>query len=445
MEVNISNLVHIDRRLRRASLWLRIDIVLLMALVLGLIAVTVESSRGEPPPSAWLVAVPFAILCLALFALARPLRYAYRGAATVLLVVGVLSACLTTSGIFALLRAQVTQRETTQDGAILGSILPISVVLVVIALSWPILVGIYLTFRLHGQQLAHLEVSPVQCIRYETANPLITYSPERLLNAGILLLLPLSLPVLAFLVAIGPLFTAILLVAAAVAAWRLWPLARRRWQAGAREARQRDKRPPSLLLRSFQDDLLLLKPPWYRRGRQWVFEELLTGQLWCLGPVIAIGRPGEHLPPVGAARDYFTDDTWQTAAEQMVIASRTIAMIVGTTEGLGWEIRRIHNLGMLSKLMLVFPPVSAEQSADRWSGFCAHIEELEAASWLSAAPPKRLLLVVFPVVGEPVMLTVDDRRDPQAYQLAIAAAIQILSTREGSGSSSTNSTMHGVS
>ena len=186
-------------------------------------------------------------------------------------------------------------------------------------------------------------------------------------------------------------------------------------------------RPPVLLLRSFKDDMLRLKPPWFRRnrGKSWSFEELLTGQLWCQGPVIAIGRPGEAAPPIGAARDYFSGEKWQAEAERLARDADTIVMLVGVTEGLGWEMRRIQDLQMLSKLILVFPPVIHAESLPRWSTFCRHVAGLPMADSLASLPSPNLLMVVFPDTSEFVAFTVADRRDPQAYQLGLGAAIQM--------------------
>lgn len=40
-------------------------------------------------------------------------------------------------------------------------------------------------------------------------------------------------------------------------------------------------------------------------------EEILCKRLSLVGLCIAIGAPGDNLPPLGAARGYFADDEWQ--------------------------------------------------------------------------------------------------------------------------------------
>jgi len=74
-----------------------------------------------------------------------------------------------------------------------------------------------------------------------------------------------------------------------------------------------DDRPPVLYLRSFNDDSLRiwlnpLSSPSARfdlvtsmpRRR---FEEMITWQLWKVGPVFAVSQPDQHGQPVGAARE----------------------------------------------------------------------------------------------------------------------------------------------
>ena len=76
-----------------------------------------------------------------------------------------------------------------------------------------------------------------------------------------------------------------------------------------------------LYLPSFDDDTALVYAPvastrWYapvlpQRVR---FEELV--EAWTFNEaaqVVAIGRPGERRPSLGAGRSYWTDETWQEA------------------------------------------------------------------------------------------------------------------------------------
>jgi hypothetical protein len=207
-----------------------------------------------------------------------------------------------------------------------------------------------------------------------------------------------------------------------------WDRAKRLRQMTAEEVRRHDKRPPALLLRSFKDDMLKLKPPLLggKIIKENSFEEIIAEQLWVRGPVIAIGRPGEKIPPVGAARSYYTDDEWQAQAEKMAAESKIIAMIVGTTEGLGWEVRRISNLNILRKLFLIFPPIPANESTERWTIFLTHIDNVRLTEEFKIVSAKNLMMISFFDNEKLIVFSAKERRDPLAYHLALAASTQLL-------------------
>jgi hypothetical protein len=175
----------------------------------------------------------------------------------------------------------------------------------------------------------------------------------------------------------------------------------------------RDDRPPVLLLRSFGDDMIHLV------GEQWrSFEEILTKQLWQIGPVVAIGRPGEPLPPLGAAREYVSNEAWQERLKELTDAAQLIVLIPGRTEGIRWEIRRILSVGKLSRAVIVVPPLSDEEIVARISEFGS---ELSDASVLDGAPLDRLLMLLFPDGREPVGL-IGRHRMTRYYSEAIVFA-----------------------
>jgi hypothetical protein len=79
----------------------------------------------------------------------------------------------------------------------------------------------------------------------------------------------------------------------------------------ANEAMCRDPRPPVLYLRPFAADSRDLRNIDYFPKNTIFFEtaeQALTRLLNSVGPVVAIGRPGEVLPTLGAARAYLADD-----------------------------------------------------------------------------------------------------------------------------------------
>jgi hypothetical protein len=60
-----------------------------------------------------------------------------------------------------------------------------------------------------------------------------------------------------------------------------------------------------------------------------------------IGPVIAIGRPNELLPSLGAARFYVGHDRWQETVAAILRVSQLVVWTTGTTDGLRWELSHI--------------------------------------------------------------------------------------------------------
>jgi TM2 domain-containing membrane protein YozV len=109
-----------------------------------------------------------------------------------------------------------------------------------------------------------------------------------------------------------------------------------------------DPRPPVVYLRSFEaDNEILLRPKgFWNRAALVCFDYMATFSpeqelaefLQHVGPVIAIGRPGEALPELGAARLYVSDDDWKAKVADMMTRSRLLIIRTGDTRNLRWEI-----------------------------------------------------------------------------------------------------------
>ena len=83
---------------------------------------------------------------------------------------------------------------------------------------------------------------------------------------------------------------------------------------------------PVLYLRSFEDDQRAA-----RLKGQLTEEEHLASVLSQIGPFVAVGRPGEALPTVGASRVYLGDDQWQPTVESLLRGSRLVIIRTGRT------------------------------------------------------------------------------------------------------------------
>ncbi|HYK13092.1 MAG TPA: TM2 domain-containing protein, partial [Burkholderiales bacterium] len=111
-----------------------------------------------------------------------------------------------------------------------------------------------------------------------------------------------------------------------------------------------DPRPPVVYLRSFEaDSEIVVRPPgFWNRAVTVIFdymmmfspEQELEEVLNRVGPVIAIGKPGEPLPELGAARLYVSDADWKAKVTDMIARSRLVVIRTGSTPNLQWEIEQ---------------------------------------------------------------------------------------------------------
>lgn len=193
----------------------------------------------------------------------------------------------------------------------------------------------------------------------------------------------------------------------------LW-LYRRSLQHEARSAAQamaEDPRPPVLYLRSFQDDGRMLVTDQGGAAAEKLLgaltptsaEEELAGTLERVGPVVAIGKPGEPLPELGAARLYVGHDVWQAEVNALMRQAALVVVRVGTSPGVLWEINQALEHLPRERLVLVMlgnAPLAPE-IADRLAAVLG--EALPAAlpapppPWWGGSPNRRFgALVCFP-------------------------------------------------
>jgi hypothetical protein len=138
---------------------------------------------------------------------------------------------------------------------------------------------------------------------------------------------------------------------------------------------QADLRPTILLLRTFLDDCKVVRGS-SDDPRLVTLEECLCWKFNKLGPVVAVGRPGEGLPPLGAARFWVEDHQWRDVVNDIALESQYIVLIMGSLptpshepSGLHWEIRRALQDDVREKLILIIPPISDEELKERWEQY----------------------------------------------------------------------------
>jgi hypothetical protein len=210
----------------------------------------------------------------------------------------------------------------------------------------------------------------------------------------------------------------------------LYRRARRRALLPAAELGKKNPRPPVLYLRSFHDDEIKMRAR-AANGRSNLervlsirFEEVITDHLWRYGPVVAIGRPGEQLPPLGAARDYVSDEHWQQKVEQLMLAASLIVIVLGRTEGLAWELGKLIELRLVRKLVVLFPPISVGELHLRWDALRVHAEHAGLAVPHSIElQGTRAIVFVAPQRAHAI---VSKKADDWTYETVLDAAAELV-------------------
>ncbi|MFE9851434.1 hypothetical protein ACFYPN_21945 [Streptomyces sp. NPDC005576] len=82
-------------------------------------------------------------------------------------------------------------------------------------------------------------------------------------------------------------------------------------------------------------------------------EEQLAQALESVAPMVAVGRPGERLPLVGARRLYLPIDDWQDTVRDLMGRARLVMMAVGLGPGLLWEFSEATRLLPAKRLVLL--------------------------------------------------------------------------------------------
>lgn len=208
-------------------------------------------------------------------------------------------------------------------------------------------------------------------------------------------------------------------------------IAMKRINQEAQETRGRE----ILLLRSFVDDNRRLRARRLDRAsvidrlclRRWErFEEVIAAALSSIGPVTALGRPGQRLPPaLGAVRQQFAMEAWQDGVRKMIIESALVCMIVGRTESLVLEMREIKRLGALHRTLFFIPPCGRREQRRRLALLSGEL----GIPWnrmVRATRGRDALLIVQNADPERALIFTGRAPDDIGYEVATRAAAQLL-------------------
>ncbi|WP_344646987.1 hypothetical protein [Cryptosporangium japonicum] len=114
-----------------------------------------------------------------------------------------------------------------------------------------------------------------------------------------------------------------------------------------------------LYLRSFGSDDAAARPNAAPVSTLWVRgrteEEELARVFERAGRVVAVARPGEDVPHVGAYRYAIADADWQFEVRRLMSAARLVVLALGSTAGLRWELERAFESLPPERLVLLIP------------------------------------------------------------------------------------------
>lgn len=125
-----------------------------------------------------------------------------------------------------------------------------------------------------------------------------------------------------------------------------------------------DERPPVVFLRAFRADEAhvpanphgLLPRLAIRPGAARTLDEIVLDIASPIGPVIAIGRPDEELPPLGAARIYAAGQDWREIVTQLCDSAVLVIICLDASEGVNWEYAELLRRGHEQKTVLLTSP-----------------------------------------------------------------------------------------
>lgn len=193
--------------------------------------------------------------------------------------------------------------------------------------------------------------------------------------------------------------------------------------------------PHTLLLRNFTDDLVTLTARRLDRAnivdaimlrRKESFEEIEAAFLAKYGHPYAVGRPGERLPPaLGATRLYFSDSEWQGRVLSLAADARLVAVTVGRSPWLIWEMQYLLKQGLLPKTVFLLPPVGSAEARRRLAMLAAVLGCPPAL--LDAAGTGRDVIAVCVPRGCPPHVVVAATADDLSYDLALEDCVEALS------------------
>ena len=145
-----------------------------------------------------------------------------------------------------------------------------------------------------------------------------------------------------------------------VICWAVLILLYNRWrerhQPRADEVLARDTRKPVLYLRPFSEDAVTFSGFDDRTyDGKLRAEPLILEPFKILGPLVAIGRPGEDMPPWGGAARLYAGDDWQSRFQELLDQAQLAVLFAGTSRNCLWELGQVFRHRPFVPAVLLLP------------------------------------------------------------------------------------------
>jgi hypothetical protein len=188
----------------------------------------------------------------------------------------------------------------------------------------------------------------------------------------------------------------------------LFPVLRRtgkRLHVDAQNIIRSDNRAPILYLRPFSHDREATSYGILRRPTEMILKSALKN----VGPLVAVAKPAEELPPLGAARLHFKGSEWQDRVAELMSISRLVIIETGRVsldvdityedypQGLSWEMSKATSCVGPGKLLVSFFFAQILDSHSRKNEFDA-FKFLAGNTWGLQIPdlPNNCYFITFP-------------------------------------------------
>jgi hypothetical protein len=102
-------------------------------------------------------------------------------------------------------------------------------------------------------------------------------------------------------------------------------------------------------------------PSYFAHEKTLEFETLLSEALAPDLPLIALGRPGEH---IGAGRLPVADEDWREVFQHLIRSAKWVVMIPSDEGETRWEVEQLVTQGYLNKTIFIMPPMPRTRQPD---------------------------------------------------------------------------------